>query len=152
MVRRSAGYVYLIGCGETDIVKIGRTRDLKERLGAIQRMSPVRVSLLWHTEGDSVLESRLHKTFRERRVYGEWFDFTGSDPIGLIQAAVKDGWQDDIPPAFAHGLRPIAPRVVEPPIIPAAPPAGDAPDGVPPLRPWITKTGRVLRSAGGGLL
>lgn len=117
MNRQPAGsraeYVYLIGCEESNVVKIGRTRDLKVRLGAIQRMSPVRVKVLWHTEGNAALESSLHKAFRFRRSYGEWFNFAGLDPVEVVQSAIRGDWQEDLPDGYAHALSPITPRTGE---------------------------------------
>lgn len=81
-------YVYLIACTENSLVKIGRSVDVDRRFGDIQRMAPVRLEILWKTEGDWRLESQLHRVFRERRVHGEWFDFSGCDPVRMAQGAV----------------------------------------------------------------
>lgn len=90
------GWIYLIGCEENSTVKIGWTRDLEVRLGAIQRMSPVKVRIIRQIKGDRALETRLHKVFDARRTHGEWFDFTGADPVALVQAAMTDEeWLDE---------------------------------------------------------
>lgn len=81
-------WVYLIGCAQNSLVKIGRSVDVQRRFGDIQRMSPVKLELLWKTEGGWKLESNLHLVFRRRRVHGEWFDFSGCDPVQMAQNAV----------------------------------------------------------------
>lgn len=96
MGRRSVGQtIYLIGCTENNVVKIGRTRDLKCRFSAIQRMSPVKLELLWHIEGAGELEQTLHHAFRARRLHGEWFDFAGDNPVELVKAAIAGDFQDE---------------------------------------------------------
>lgn len=84
-------HVYLIGCNESSLVKIGRSIDLHGRLAEIQRMSPVPLSILWSTPGGWELESRLHQVFRSRRSHGEWFDFNGDDPVHAVRRAVATG-------------------------------------------------------------
>lgn len=80
--------VYAIGSAQSNLVKIGRTTELPERLAAIQRMSPVRLLLLWSTGGGYALESALHRRFKAYRQHGEWFDFGGADPVATIAAAI----------------------------------------------------------------
>lgn len=132
---KSVAVIYLIGCEESEIVKIGRTRDLKERLAAIQRMSPVRVRVLWHIESDAALESKLHKIFRFRRKYGEWFDFTGADPVALVQAAIRGEWNEDPPEGYVSAV-----TTASRPAKKAAPQGG----------PYRSSSGRIIRFAGGG--
>lgn len=87
-------YVYLIGCAENSLVKIGRSNDLRGRLAEIQRMAPVRLDLMWSTEGGWELESRLHRVFRRCRSHGEWFDFTGTDPVRAVEHALAAGLRE----------------------------------------------------------
>lgn len=82
--------VYVIGNCDSPRAKIGRSKSVGIRLGTIQRMSPVPLSILWQTEGGSELESALHRRFGNQRVHGEWFDFTGQDPAAEVAAAVDD--------------------------------------------------------------
>jgi hypothetical protein len=81
--------VYVLGSPGSGTVKIGRTTNLTVRLGTIQRMSPVPLSVLWQCPGGHKLETRLHRHFASLRSHGEWFVFESSDPVPLIQAAVR---------------------------------------------------------------
>lgn len=82
--------VYAIGSPQSTLVKIGRSIDANERLGDIQRMSPVRLVLLWTTPGGSALESALHFRFKDRRSHGEWFDFADANAVELIAQAAAE--------------------------------------------------------------
>lgn len=81
--------VYVLGTHGSDTVKIGRTTNLNQRLAAIQRMSPVPLTILWTRPGGADLETNLHRHFRALRSHGEWFTF-GRDPVPIIQWAVQD--------------------------------------------------------------
>ena len=85
-------YVYVIG-GEVGPVKIGTTVDPDARLAQLRSTSastlvPDEVNrdalaLLYVTEGDRWLESRLHHVFGPARVAGEWFN------LGVPKIAVR---------------------------------------------------------------
>lgn len=81
-------YVYVIGEPGSRTVKIGRTIDVAKRLGDIQRMSPVPLSLLWTHPGGHMLETHLHRHFAGLREHGEWFSFQ-ADPVVMIAWAVE---------------------------------------------------------------
>lgn len=81
--------VYVIGSPRSPLVKIGRSTNVAKRLEDIQRMSPVRLQVRWSTEGGHRLELALHQQFKKRRRHGEWFDFSGADPVAEISAAVE---------------------------------------------------------------
>ncbi|WP_048574430.1 GIY-YIG nuclease family protein [Streptomyces leeuwenhoekii] len=83
------GVVYVLGTPGSNTVKIGRTTNLQKRVGDIQRMSPVRLTVLWTTPGGSELEAQLHRHFAKFRSHGEWFTFTASDPVQEIKSAVE---------------------------------------------------------------
>lgn len=80
--------VYVIGSPESDVVKIGRTRQLARRLSTIQGMSPIPLQVLWSHPGGSELEGGLHRHFASQRVHGEWFRFAG-DPVETVRDAVE---------------------------------------------------------------
>lgn len=80
--------VYVIGACGSPRAKIGRSKSVGTRLGTIQRMSPIPLSILWQTDGGSELESALHRRFDAHRVHGEWFDFGDRDPAVEVAAAV----------------------------------------------------------------
>jgi hypothetical protein len=79
--------VYVLGAPGSNTVKIGRTANLAERFGIIQRMSPVPLSVLWQCPGGHALETYLHRHFAGFRSHGEWFAFGDRDPVQLIEAA-----------------------------------------------------------------
>ncbi|WHM30252.1 GIY-YIG nuclease family protein [Streptomyces sp. BPPL-273] len=81
--------VYVLGTPGSNTVKIGRTANLAERFGIIQRMSPVPLSVLWQCPGNHELETYLHRHFASLRSHGEWFAFEACDPVQLIQAAAR---------------------------------------------------------------
>lgn len=72
--------VYFIAPGEISLVKIGYTAgaDASRRLKALQTAWPfkLRVRLLI-PEGAIELERRLHATFADLRIEGEWFASRG---------------------------------------------------------------------------
>ncbi|MFJ9101336.1 GIY-YIG nuclease family protein [Streptomyces sp. NPDC102405] len=86
---QEAEVVYVLGTPGSNVVKIGRTTNIDQRLAAIQRMSPVPLAILWTHPGGSTLEANLHRHFKALRSHGEWFTF-GRDPVSIIQWAVDD--------------------------------------------------------------
>lgn len=81
-------YVYLIGSEDSPIVKIGRSIDVPARLAAIQYMSPLKLAVLWQTEGGAELETALHRHFKAQRSHGEWFSFPGGNPVVRVRRAI----------------------------------------------------------------
>lgn len=69
-------YVYVItdGCGAS---KIGIAEDVKKRLADIQIGSSVKLRLAYSIAvpylAASIIEYRMHKLLRDRRLSGEWF-------------------------------------------------------------------------------
>lgn len=68
-------FIYLIQCNE--FYKIGISRDVQFRLRELQVANPYKLILadcfLFRFKGTILVEQRLHKQFRARRVSGEWF-------------------------------------------------------------------------------
>jgi len=64
--------VYFISDG--DYIKIGMSNSPFNRLNALNTASPHHLELINVFDGDSKLEFRLHRLFKEYRVNGEWFD------------------------------------------------------------------------------
>ena len=67
-------YVYFITNKDRNLVKIGQSTNVEERLKALQAGSPVRLTL-HRTVKDpfGTLEYDLHRAFRHLREHGEWF-------------------------------------------------------------------------------
>jgi hypothetical protein len=85
----SSEVVYVLGSPGSSIVKIGRTTNLAQRVGNIQRMSPLPLVVLWTHPGGHELETQLHRHFASKRSHGEWFVFDSGDPAQLVQDAVS---------------------------------------------------------------
>jgi hypothetical protein len=82
--------VYVIGCDESPLVKIGTTTDLMQRLHDLQRMCPVMLRVLHQHPGGYELENALHRRYRSYRKHGEWFDFGRRDPVVSVMRAIAD--------------------------------------------------------------
>ncbi|MEV6131766.1 GIY-YIG nuclease family protein [Streptomyces violaceusniger] len=82
---------YLVGMEGSPLVKIGFTSgDPKKRLASLQTGQPMKLSLLWSSEGNH--ESALHHRFAPHRVRGEWFDLTPlGDPVQVVEDAILPG-------------------------------------------------------------
>jgi hypothetical protein len=83
-------WIYVIGCAESRLVKIGRSVDPEQRRGTLQRSCPVQLAVLWQTPGNYQLENALHHRFFDHWSHGEWFDFGDQDPVELVNAAVSE--------------------------------------------------------------
>ena len=68
------GHVYII---EADgLVKIGKTKNLKQRINALRGQSGRELKGVCHTvpcNNYCNIETMMHKIFKEHRVLGEWF-------------------------------------------------------------------------------
>lgn len=85
---RPVGHIYAVHCRTTPFVKIGFTSNsVKHRASAVQTHSPFETCLIWARPGSPRLEERMHKTFAERHVRGEWFDFSGVVAERMIHTA-----------------------------------------------------------------
>ncbi|MER0429295.1 GIY-YIG nuclease family protein [Streptomyces microflavus] len=90
-----AGWAYAIRDAETQLVKIGMSKDPNKRLRDLPTGAPGQLELIWPREGGSALEAFLHPHFADRHVRGEWFNFTGTDAGAQISQAANNhvGWQ-----------------------------------------------------------
>lgn len=68
------GYVYLIQAN--NLFKIGKTKNVKQRLSNLQTSNPVKLNLIGVIETDncSLLESFFHQHCSKYRTTGEWFN------------------------------------------------------------------------------
>lgn len=81
--------VYIIEC--QGLYKIGKTNDLKWRIGQLQGANPldIRVAHVIYTEKHSLVELALHSIFADNRVRGEWFQLSQND-LELIKSMSVD--------------------------------------------------------------
>jgi len=82
-------HLYIIQSDKTGALKIGRSKNPKQRLKQLQTGSPYKLKLILIVEGKGNIEKNLHerlKRYRQRR-NGEWFDFncTGMLPDWLYE-------------------------------------------------------------------
>lgn len=89
MATGGAGWAYAISDEAANLVKIGCTQNVAQRLKALQTAHPSDLHVLWQGAGGGLLEEHLHTYFARRRMRGEWFDFTGADARKLIEKAAR---------------------------------------------------------------
>lgn len=86
-------YLYLVQDAEiTHMVKIGRARNLRKRIGRFMVVLPIRVHCIHYMTCDSAFwaERALHEMFADKRGAGEWFKLTDLD-IETLQAILHMG-------------------------------------------------------------
>lgn len=69
--KRLVAGVYFVRCGE--LIKIGTSTDVYDRLKSIRTMTPLPLELLAVAAGSHPEESALHGRFAHLRQHGEWF-------------------------------------------------------------------------------
>lgn len=79
---KSVPVVYFIGANDIKMVKIGKSKNVEQRIKDLQLASPVALSLLllipYESEEDAYkAEREFHHTFNEYRTVGEWFNIKG---------------------------------------------------------------------------
>lgn len=72
------GYVYLIKCSRSTYYKIGNARNVESRRDMLQVGCPYYLVIIatLSTNNPQRLEKAMHKKFKAKRMYGEWFDLT----------------------------------------------------------------------------
>jgi len=89
----NGGVVYFLAAPSVDLVKIGFSLDVKDRLRKLSTGSAVVTQLLKTIPGTRQDEATLHRRFKAYRVRGEWFKLA---PIRLEIEAMR-GVDLDIP-------------------------------------------------------
>ncbi len=72
------GIVYLIGCEETQALKIGYTKNLNQRLQSLQCSNPHELKIMGSKRGTVELEQNLLQKFNHLKLRGEWFKWDRS--------------------------------------------------------------------------
>ena len=75
--------IYFIQASITGLIKIGHTRDLKERFKAIESICSEKIYIIKTTPGDLSAEHKLHIDFSHLRDHSEWFH-PGKDLLKYI--------------------------------------------------------------------
>lgn len=82
--------VYFVFAAESEVVKIGTTKNLKKRLGQLNHASPTPLILLGSIEGGLQVERWFHNECIRSRSHLEWFHWTPS-VCALIDRALRLG-------------------------------------------------------------
>ena len=97
--------LYLIGGPAGAIIKIGRAIDVERRWRGLAASSPVPLVIRHVEPGLGPAETDVHKALDDRRRHGEWFDFTGADPVPAVRTALRAipalDWLWGLPAAWA---------------------------------------------------
>jgi|LakMenEpi03Aug12_release.lakeMendotaPanAssembly.Ray.scaffolds.fasta_scaffold17891_24 hypothetical protein len=68
--------IYFIGNKEQDIVKIGKTKNVENRLWEINTHCPYKCELFLTIDGKEAIEKTIHEMFNQFKMNGEWFQFS----------------------------------------------------------------------------
>jgi len=85
-------FLYIIGerTNKRPAVKVGISRDIQQRILALQAGSPVRIYVLrcWAYPDErsaSAVESDIHHHFRSKNTHGEWFNVGLKDVVDFLE-------------------------------------------------------------------
>ena len=72
---RKAQWIYFIGAGDGEPIKVGRANNIKRRLSVIQSGNPKRLTVLasYFSDDPIAAEQAYHARFAAHRLHGEWF-------------------------------------------------------------------------------
>lgn len=79
--------VYIMRDNRTNEIKIGKSNNPERRLKEIIRNRGQTVELLYWKETDEpfVLETKLHRYFKQYRTEGEWFNIPAKKAIYILE-------------------------------------------------------------------
>lgn len=83
------GIVYFLHAGKSNLIKIGFTKNLKERLAKLATGSPEPLTLLKTIQGTIQSEVALLAIFNSFRKHGEWFEMS-AELINFIHSLQED--------------------------------------------------------------
>lgn len=78
------GRLYVFGCKEMNVIKIGYSINVQDRLKAVQTGYPYPLKILFISEPRKdvrKIEQQIHKTLRRFRLTGEWFSAVAYENI-----------------------------------------------------------------------
>jgi len=83
-----AGYVYLIGTPIFGWYKIGKSISPEIRIKDLGILLPFKIKVLsvWKAENHHLMEKTLHEIYKDKRINGEWFEFTRPEIHGVIES------------------------------------------------------------------
>ena len=80
--RDNSGSVYLLSA-DNGLTKIGVSKNVTQRLNAIQKISPCQIDLICFKSFEDAyrIENQLHSLFECQRIRNEWFKLSNEDII-----------------------------------------------------------------------
>jgi mRNA-degrading endonuclease YafQ of YafQ-DinJ toxin-antitoxin module len=78
-------YVYFLQSEIGGPIKIGTAINAKKRLKEIQAVNPYKIEIVALIRGSYKEEKKFHKSFKEHRLHGEWFE-----PVESLNKLVKN--------------------------------------------------------------
>lgn len=87
-----AGYVYLIGTPVFGWYKIGKSVSPEIRIKDLGILLPFKIKVLsvWKAENHHLMEKTLHEIYKDKRINGEWFEFTKPEIYGVIESIPEE--------------------------------------------------------------
>lgn len=98
-LRNNMAWTYFVGCREHQLVKIGVTTQLKNRMSALRNTSPVPIKLFAVVYGWPGIEDHFHEKFKQYRKHGEWFELADE-----IAECIEDIKRQDFDKQIPDGL------------------------------------------------
>jgi hypothetical protein len=93
-------FLYFIS--QDDVLKIGRTKDVKSRLNGLQSGNPKRLTLVGAIPNNGFREAFWHACFAPWRRSGEWFSYT-PDLKKAVEAALSgEVWERHVPSPYTE--------------------------------------------------
>lgn len=88
---REVEYVYVIAGEGSNLLKIGRARDVEKRLRDLTIGSPVPLRIVYQqrTHNAKRLEKRAHERLDDLHVRGEWFNVEEHVAIAVVRDATR---------------------------------------------------------------
>ena len=86
----SSGFIYVVtflDSANKKHYKIGRAKNIEQRLSGIQTGNPfkLKLDLCFWVESMSKVENMIHNQYKNKRKNGEWFDLTDSDVLDIAK-------------------------------------------------------------------
>lgn len=102
------GLVYIMYNQELNIIKIGKTRDIQQRIFTLSCASGCELTVVYTTKpvnDYSRIEKEAHIKFNEyRRSYGEWFNIESHKVIMFIGKLIDDKKEHPISKMYREGI------------------------------------------------
>lgn len=95
------GWVYFIAAEGLDVIKIGFTTNMSQRMSDIQGHSPAKLRVIKQVKTTYKTEQTLLALFDEYRLHGEWF--TAAPELLAFISKLSDGKEFSLAQIFVAG-------------------------------------------------